>query len=349
VANILPDMRARGRAIRSLLILVLVFVVLGAAAAGVYMYAIGGSGPSEPVEVIVPKGATAGEIGSLLEEAGVIRSSLAFRLMASFRGGGSDIKAGQYALRTNMPLDEVFLLIEKGPADTTPTVTVTVPEGYRVEQVADRLADELGLNRRRFIAAATSGGYALPPYLPEGTDTVEGFLFPETYEIRESGTVDDVITRLLDQFRLVAEGLPWDRTDDLGVTAYEVVIIASLIEEEARIPEDRSKIAAVIYNRLARGMNLEIDATVLYALGRHKERLLYEDLKIQSPYNTYLHPGLPPTPIASPGRASLEAALQPADADYLYYVVIDDEGHHAFTASYEEFLRFKEQAQQDAG
>jgi len=349
VANILPHMRARGRAIRSLLILVLVFVVLGAAAAGVYMYAIGGSGPSEPVEVIVPKGATAGEIGSLLEEAGVIRSSLAFRLMASFRGGGSDIKAGQYALRTNMPLDEVFLLIEKGPADTTPTVTVTVPEGYRVEQVADRLADELGLNRRRFIAAATSGGYALPPYLPEGTDTVEGFLFPETYEIRESGTVDDVITRLLDQFRLVAEGLPWDRADDLGVTAYEVVIIASLIEEEARIPQDRSKIAAVIYNRLARGMNLEIDATVLYALGRHKERLLYEDLKIQSPYNTYLHPGLPPTPIASPGRASLEAALQPADADYLYYVVIDDEGHHAFTASYEEFLRFKEQAQQDAG
>jgi UPF0755 protein len=349
VANILPHMRARGRAIRSLLILVLVFVVLGAAAAGVYVYAIGGSGPSEPVEVTVPRGATAAEIGSLLEDAGVIRSSLAFRLMASFRGGGSDIKAGQYALRTNMPLDEVFLLIEKGPADTTPTVTVTVPEGYRVEQVADRLADELGLNRRRFIAAATSGQYALPPYLLEGTDTVEGFLFPETYEIRESAAVDDVITRLLEQFRLVAEGLPWDRADDLGVTPYEVVIIASLIEEEARIPEDRSKIAAVIYNRLARGMNLEIDATVLYALGRHKERLLYEDLEIPSPYNTYLHAGLPPTPIASSGRASLEAALQPADADYLYYVVIDDDGRHAFTASYEEFLRFKEQAQQDGG
>jgi UPF0755 protein len=342
-------MRARERAIRSLLILVLVFVVLGAAAGGVYMYAIGGSGPSQPVDVVVPGGATAAEVGSLLEEAGVIRSSLAFRLMASLRGGGSDIRAGQYALRTNMPLDEVFLLIEKGPGDTTPTVTVTVPEGYRVEQVADRLVDELGLNRRRFIAAATSGEYALPPHLPEGTDTVEGFLFPETYEIRESATVDDVITRLLEQFRLVAEGLPWDRAGELGVTPYEVVIVASLIEEEARIPEDRSKIAAVIYNRLARGMNLEIDATVLYALPRHKERLLYEDLKIQSPYNTYLHPGLPPTPIASPGRASLEAALQPADADYLYYVVIDDDGRHAFTASYEEFLRFKEQAQQDGG
>jgi UPF0755 protein len=133
------------------------------------------------------------------------------------------------------------------------------------------------------------------------------------------------------------------------VTPYEVVIIASLIEEEARIPEDRPKVAAVIYNRLAREMNLQIDATVLYALPRHKERLTYEDLETPSPYNTYLHPGLPPTPIASPGLASLEAALQPADADYLYYVVIDDSGRHAFTASYEEFLRFKEQAQQGGG
>jgi UPF0755 protein len=342
-------MRARGRAFRSLLILILVFVVLGAAAGGLYVYAVGGSGPSEPVDVIVPSGATAAEVGSLLEEAGVIRSSLAFRLMASLRGGGSDIKAGPYAMRTNMSMDEVFLLLEKGPADTTPTVTVTIPEGYRVEQVAGRIAGELGLSRRGFIGAATSGGFALPPYLPEGTKTVEGFLFPETYEIRESASAEDVITRQLEQFHLVAEELPWGRAEELGVSPYEVVIIASLIEEEARIPEDRPKIAAVIYNRLARGMNLEIDATVLYALPRHKERLTYEDLEYPSPYNTYLHGGLPPTPIASPGLASLEAALQPADADFLYYVVIDDNGRHAFTASYDEFLRLKERAQQGDG
>jgi UPF0755 protein len=342
-------MRARGRALRSLLILILVFVVLGATAGGVYLYAVGGSGPSEPVEVIVPTGATAADVGDLLEDAGVIRSSLAFRLMASFRESGSEIEAGHYPMLTNMSLDEVFRLIEKGPEDTTPTVIVTIPEGYRVEQVAGRLADQLGLSQLGFIRAATSGEFELPPYLPEGTKTVEGFLFPETYEIRNGAAAQDVIMRQLEQFRLVADRLPWDRAEDLGVSPYEVVIIASLIEEEARVPEDRAKIAAVIYNRLARGMNLEIDATVLYALPRHKERLTYEDLEYPSPYNTYLHGGLPPTPIASPGLASLEAALQPADADYLYYVVIDDSGRHAFTASYDEFLRFKEQAQQGDG
>jgi UPF0755 protein len=340
-------MRARGRALRSLLILILLFAVLGAAAGGVYLYAVGGSGPSEPVEVIVPKGATAAEVGELLEDAGVIRSSLAFRLMASVRGTGSEIEAGHYAMLTNMSLNEVFSLIEKGPEDTTPTVTVTIPEGFRVEQVAVSLADQLDISRRGFVRAATSGEFSLPPYLPEGIKTVEGFLFPETYQIRENATTSDVITRQLDQFRVVADQLPWGNAEGLGVTPYEVVIIASLIEEEARIPEDRAKVAAVIYNRLAKGMNLEIDATVLYALGRHKDRVLYSDLEVESPYNTYLHPGLPPTPIASPGMASLEAALQPADADYLYYVVIDDSGRHAFTASYEEFLRFKEQAQRD--
>jgi UPF0755 protein len=340
-------MRARERAVRSLLILLLVFVVLGGAAGGAYLYAVGGSGPSEPVEVVVPRGATAADIGILLEEAGVIRSPLAFRLMASFRGTGSNIKAGVYPMRTNMPLDEVFLLMENGPEDRTPTVTLTIPEGFRVEQVAERIAEELGLRRLEFIGAATSGGFDLPPYLPDGAKTVEGFLFPETYEIRTSAEAEDVIAIQLEQFRRVADGLPWERAEALGVSPYEIVIIASMIEEEARVPEDRSKIAAVIYNRLARGMHLEIDATVLYALPRHKERLTFDDLEYPSPYNTYLHAGLPPTPIASPGLASLEAALQPADADYLYYVVIDEDGQHAFTSSYEEFLMFKEQGQGD--
>jgi UPF0755 protein len=297
------------------------------------------------VEVVVPKGATAADVGILLEEAGVIRSSLAFRLMASLRGGGADIKAGIYPMRTNMELNEVFALLEEGPEDRTPTVTITIPEGFRLEQIAERMAKELGMSSREFLAAATGGKFVLPPYLPEGTKTVEGFLFPETYELRNSAGPEDVIARQLEQFRLVAEDLPWDRAETLEVTPYEIVIIASMIEEEARVPEDRPKIAAVIYNRLARGMKLEIDATVLYALGRHKDRVLFEDLEIESPYNTYLHLGLPPTPIASPGQASLQAALEPADADYLYYVVIDEDGRHAFTSSYEEFLEFKRQGQ----
>jgi UPF0755 protein len=342
-------MRARGRALRSLLILILIFVVLGATAGGVYLYAVGGSGPSEQVEVLVAKGATAADVGRILEDAGVIRSALAFRLMASARGSGSQIKAGLYPMRTNMPLVEVFELLELGPQDTAPTVTVTIPEGFRVEQVAETIADQLGLSRKEFLEAATGGDFSLPPYLPQGAGTVEGFLYPETYDFRASASVEDVINRQLEQFRAEAGGLAWGRARELGVTPYEVVVIASLIEREARIAEDRAKIAAVIYNRLSRGMRLEIDATVLYALPKHKERLTYEDLEYPSPYNTYLHEGLPPGPIASPGLASLEAALRPADADYLYYVVIDESGRHAFTSSYEEFLRLKEQAKQNIG
>lgn len=248
-----------------------------------------------------------------------------------------------------MRLGEVFELLELGPQDTAPTVTVTIPEGLRVEQVAETIAEQLGLSRRKFLEAATGGAYSLPPYLPPGAETVEGFLYPETYEFRTTASVEDVINRQLEQFRAEAEGLPWGRARELGVTQYEVVVIASLIEREARVDEDRAKIAAVIYNRLAKGMKLEIDATVLYALPEHKERLLFEDLEYPSPYNTYLHEGLPPGPIASPGLASLAAALRPADADYLYYVVIDESGRHGFTDSYEEFLRLKEQAKQDLG
>lgn len=342
-------MRARGRALRSLLTLLLVFVVLGASASGLYLYAVGGTGASQAVEVVVPKGATASAVGAILEEAGVIRSSLAFRLMASFRGTGSEIKAGVYPMRTNMRLPDVFDLLEKGPEDPTPTVTVTIPEGFRLEQVAETLAEEIGLSREAFLRVAGSGEFSLPPYLPEGAETVEGFLFPETYEFREGASPEDVINRQLEQFSLEAEGLPWDRAEGLGVTPYEVVVIASLIEREARVAEDRAKVAAVIYNRLARGMKLQIDATVLYALPQHKERLTFEDLEFPSPYNTYLHAGLPPTPIASPGIASLEAALQPADADYLYYVVIDESGRHGFTSSYQEFLRLKERARAGDG
>jgi UPF0755 protein len=223
-------------------------------------------------------------------------------------------------------------------------VSATFPEGLRIEQTATRAADQLGIGRDNFIRAATSGRFALPPFLPEGTVSVEGFLFPSTYDFRPDVNADDVIERLIAQFDEEAAALPWDNAQALGLTEYEVVIVASLIEREARFPEDRANISAVIHNRLAKGMRLEIDATVQYALGDW-EPILIEDREVDSPYNTYRVDGLPPSPIASPGLAALEAALQPADADYLYYVVIDAEGHHAFTDSYDEFLRLVDQYQ----
>jgi UPF0755 protein len=336
--------RARGGAGRGALILLLVLVVLGAGAFGLYRYAVGASGPTRPVAVAIAEGSTAAGVGEVLEDREVIRSALAFRISAQLRGFGSDIQAGAYELTTNMAIAEVFEVLEAGPI--VDTVSVTIPEGLELREIATTVEESLGLDAGRFERIATSDEFVIEPYLPQGTGTLEGFLFPKTYEFGTEGLDEGrVIARLLDQFNAEAETLDWTRTGDLGLTHYETVIVASLIEREARVPEDRAKISAVIHNRLREGMPLQIDATVQYALPEGNRELTFEDYEFESPYNTYLHPGLPPTPIASPGLASLEAALNPADAGYLYFVVTDPEtGRHAFAETYQEFLRLKEDA-----
>lgn len=336
--------RAQGGAGRGLLILVLVLVLLGAGAFGLYRYAVGASGPTRQVALEIAEGSTAADVGKLLEERDVIRSALAFRVSAQLRGFGSDIQAGAYELTTNMAITEVFDVLEAGPL--VETVSLTVPEGLEVGEIAATAGEALGLDTVAFQRAATSGDLALEPYLPQGTETVEGFLFPKTYEFGREGLSEEaVIERLLAQFEAEAATLDWGRAEDLGLTHYETVIVASLIEREARVPQDRAKVSAVIHNRLEEGLPLQIDATVQYALPEGNRELTFEDYEFESPYNTYLHPGLPPTPIASPGLASLEAALNPADADFLYFVVIDAEtGRHAFAETYEDFLRLKQEA-----
>ena len=335
--------RAQGKAARGVLVLFLVLVLLGAGAGGLYLYTTGGSGSSTPVTVEIPDGATADEVGGLLERRGVVRSALAFRVVTAARGLGSSLQAGAYQLRTNMTVNEVLDILERGPI--VQTVAVTIPEGLEVEEVAELTAETLPVDAALFQQRAASGEFVLPPYLPEDAGTVEGFLFPKTYEFPPETGEDEVITRLLDQFEVEADGLPWNRAEDLGMSPYEVVIVASLIEREARVPQDRALISAVIHNRLREGMALQIDATVQYALPEDNRELTFEDYEFESPYNTYLHTGLPPTPIASPGRDSLGAALDPANEDYLYFVVVDAEtGEHAFADTYEEFLSLKDQA-----
>jgi UPF0755 protein len=336
--------RARGGASRGLLTFLLVLVVLSAGAGGLYLYATGASGPSQPITVEVPEGATAEDVGRILEEREVIRSALAFRVAAAATGLGESLQTGTYDLRTNMTLSEALDALEGGPL--VEIVDVTVPEGLEVTEIADVAGQALpAVDPVAFHRSATGGEWALPPYLPEGTDTVEGFLFPKTYEFPPEADVDQVINRLLVQFETEAATLDWSRADDLGLSPYEAVIVASLIEREARLEEDRAKVSAVIHNRLREGMPLQIDATVQYALPEENRELTFEDYEVDSPYNTYLHRGLPPTPIASPGLASLQAALDPADAGYLYFVVTDPEtGEHAFAETYQEFLRLKDQA-----
>ncbi len=222
-----------------------------------------------------------------------------------------------------------------------PTVRLTIPEGYRLTQIAERVHEELGIDQGRFMTLALGKDWSLDPYLPAGKGT-EGFLFPETYRFSKTDTTAaDVIQRLLDQFGTEAEGLDWGKAKSLGVSDYEIVVIASMIEREAAVASDRAKIAAVIYNRLADGMPLGIDATIGYIDPDPSNGLTASDFAIDSPYNTRLRTGLPPTPIASPGIASLHAALAPADVPYLYYVLCGDNGAHRFSVSYKRFLSDK--------
>ncbi|HEV3474317.1 MAG TPA: endolytic transglycosylase MltG, partial [Actinomycetota bacterium] len=225
---------ARGGAGRGILITLLVLVVLAAGVGVGYRYATGASGPSDPVAVDIPDGATAADVGDILQEAGVIRWGLAFRVAAGFEGVESALQAGTYDLRTNMTVEQALDALRAGPAEET--VTVTFPEGLEVREVADVAASDLGLDPAAVEQAATSGAFTLPPYLPPGTGTVEGFLFPKTYEFPPEADADHVIDRLLQQFELEADGLPWQAAEKLGLSPYEVVIVASLVEREARVP-----------------------------------------------------------------------------------------------------------------
>jgi UPF0755 protein len=323
-----------------LLVIVLVLVGIVVAVGSYYNWATGASGPKRAVTLEIPRGATGSQVAELLKDRDVIRSTFAFKLMARFRGFKGGFQAGRYTnLSTNMTIVQVLDALKKGPA--VESLTVTFPEGYTLAQMAQRAFDKMGIPKKEFLKAAHSRTHSLPPYLPKGTKTVEGFLSPNTYDFLKDADADAVINRLLSEFKARAQGLPWDQTEALDVTHYEVVIVASLIEKEARFAGDRGKIARVIYNRLKRGMPLQIDATINYALGRSGPILL-KDREVKSPYNTYLHTGLPPTPIASPGRASLLAALAPASGNWLYYVLVDCKtGRHGFATSLSEFNQIR--------
>ena len=327
-----PRHRAKRRANWGFRIFLVVFLILaGLAFAGTryYDWCSEASGPRDPVAFEVRRGASGSEIVDGLHEQGVVRCGLVSKWRLRRSGLEVRFRSGTFELTTNMTPDEAFEVLTT-PPEPVPTLRLTIPEGYRLTQIAERVEEEVGIPAKSFLRATGSGSWSLPPYLPEDADSIEGFLFPETYFVREDSDADGIIRRLLDQFGTEAASLPWDNADPLGVTPYEVVIIASMIEREAALDRERPIIAGVIYNRLKIGMTLGIDATLLYDDPTPDGQLSFSDLEFDSPYNTRLNAGLPPTPIASPGRASLEAALNPADTPFLFYVLCGADGHHAF-------------------
>jgi UPF0755 protein len=273
----------------------------------------------------------------------VVENAQMFRLRARLDGVDGAFKPGTYDLATRMPYDDLVKKLLAGPP--VAYVDVTIPEGFTVDQIAVRLEEKAGIPADEFLALAKHGAakYAADrPYLRDvKTGSLEGYLFPKTYRITEQMTADDVVRAMLDQFDKEIAQVDLSYAASKNLTLHDVVIIASMVEREARLDTERPLVSSVIYNRLRKGMKLEIDATIEYILPGNRPRLLNKHLKIDSPYNTYLYPGLPVGPIANPGLASLKAAAQPADTPYLYYVLTGKDGSHTFCATYEEFQRAK--------
>ncbi|HEX5880812.1 MAG TPA: endolytic transglycosylase MltG [Actinomycetota bacterium] len=293
--------------------------------------------PGRPVTIIVNAGEGSVEIGRNLREAGVVDSVNRFRDVAEERGLDGSLKPGTYKLVTGMSIDAVLDLLAKGPSTGIP---VTIPEGFTVAQIVDKLAATEQFTKAE-VEQALKSKDLIVTNRPKGEDSLEGLLFPDTYGIEPDDTAVGVIQEMADQLEVVLSRYQLS-TAPQGLTPYQLLIVASMIEREAKVDADRPKIAAVIYNRLAAGKRLEIDATVEYAVGHGN--LTARDLRSSSPYNTYTTVGLPPTPIAAPGEAAIKAALHPADGDWIYYVLATKEGEHAFTESYQEFLKLKAEA-----
>lgn len=219
---------------------------------------------------------------------------------------------------------------------------VIVPEGLDIKQTADKVDGQCRISAGDFTNAVKEGDYAYD-FLKDANGNLEGFLFPKTYTVTEKTSARGLVDMMLAQYQEEMKGLDWTRAATRGMSPYQTLIIASLIEKEAKLPEERPVIASVIYNRLKAGMKLQIDATVQYALGKWKQALSYDDLQVDSPYNTYRIDGLPPAPICSPGFESIRAALYPASTSYIYYLLTSPEGKHSFTNDYQQFLKWKEE------
>jgi UPF0755 protein len=292
--------------------------------------------------VVIPEGSSASEIANVLAKKDVIKNAWLFKLMARLDGRADSLKPGEYKMRTGMSFGEVLDLLDLGPE--IKIERFTVPEGKIIPEIVKIIRDKTTLSASAFEAELASGRYRLP-IMPPQSKNLEGLLFPKTYDLREGMTEGQVIQMMLDQFTTETAGLDFGLAKPRGLTPYEVVIMASLIEREAKVPEDRAKIAGVMFNRFKRGMRLQIDATVQYAIyqktGAYKPRLTFADYEIDSPYNTYQIDRLPPAPIAAPGLASMEAVLQPAATDAIYYVLCDKRGGHAFARTADEFNSLK--------
>ncbi len=320
-----------------------------AAAGGTLFYVWNGLRPapaaSAPVKVTITSGMRAQKVAEMLEEQGLIRNAFLFGSWLKMEGEGSRFQAGEYELTPGMSREEIVAKLNKGDTVAAETVKFTIPEGFTVPQIAERLAEKAGVDKEKFLETANKPelwtGSIWTKGLPADNGLrypLEGYLFPETYEMKAGSTETEILNRMLAELDRKLDQLPDDwlgTLEERGLTVHQLLTIASLVEREVVADEERAIVASVIQNRLKKKMPLQIDATIQYLLDKQKERLLEADLKVDSPYNTYLKQGLPPGPIATPSLKSIEAALYPDQTDYLYYVTKKDGTNtHLFAETY---------------
>lgn len=283
-----------------------------------------------------------GYVAKQLKDAGIIKYKGLFELYCSVSHAKTKIDPGTYELSTNYDYRALVKKMQVGSGAMV-TTKVTIPEGYTMEQIFHKLEDENVCSYDDLMDAAANYSYNysfIDQSMQGDAKRLEGFLFPDTYEFYQGMQASSAINKFLENFhdRLTAEML--EKADERGMTMQEVVTVASMIEKEAANDDERAMIAAVIYNRIEAGMPLQIDSTIMYVLPEHKDVLTVEDTKIDSPYNTYQNKGLPPTPIANPGLASIKATLSPASTQALYYALDAESGTHKFFTNYGEFQAF---------
>jgi UPF0755 protein len=337
----LPPARRARRPHRLLQAVTAVVVVLFVAGLLGFLHISNEVNPSGPpgrtVTVVVPPGASTVRIADLLAKAGVIHGPTVFALYVKLEAAAS-LLPGTYRLATNQPYSKVVSALEAGPVLVVEPLLV--PEGYTIRQMAAALGRlrGIGVSPAAFVTAAT-GGQVRSPYEPAATNNLEGLLFPATYPVRQGEPPDDLVQYMVDTFDSHAAQLGLAAAAKrLHYSPYQVVIVASIVEREAKLEVDRGPIASAIYNRLAAGMPIGADSTLLYALGDPKGGV---DPNTPNPYNTRLHEGLPPTPIANPGLPSLEAALHPPHTSYLYWVEVNPDGKMGFASTSAGFVRLQ--------
>lgn len=347
--------RLRGLITRAKVYIIVLAAALAVVALGLVLATRPVSSNRTAVRVTIPQGASARSIAALLSEQRLIRSEFVFVLSCKMSGSSLKLKPGVYEFSQTMSMPGIINSLVAGK---TLESWVTIPEGKTLREIADRLEAKQLVDPGAFLRLAVSGGDQFPSYTFTYGRNLEGYLFPDTYLVERGTTAEAVIDRMLNTFKRKVIGPYGDRISAFGARRLEVgdnftealhrvLIVASLVEREARVPADRPKIAAVIWNRLAKGMRLEIDATVTYELGRsraNKARVYYTDLRRNTPFNTYVHAGLPPAPICNPGLASIRAAIEPAATENLYYVARPD-GSHIFSRTFEQHQQARKAVQ----